>query len=536
MDGLVPEYWDASFSNKKIGTSQMVAGIQVNPFIYPGFVMPTNSTFNTLNNVNQLAAARVMKNFVMVADGAISGTQSSVYTGGGNKVHAISVGGTIQNSGDWPHTINATSGTHNGHTSEEIDDLTLYQLNGVPTLFYSYRDNTDGDLGKYGELGNSPTFSATEDVFSAATGGAVLNKNWEIILSVADNGFMYVGNGNAINRFDGTLSGGATGAVKLNAIDIDVNQKIVAMRDGLSKMWIAAIDGRNNAVTVGINKGYIYIWNKQSTSFNFDDVVPVEGVSKIYDIVFLDNIPYIITQSSTDNRIEIRVYSDGYFTKVIDVGGSTYFPNRNGIFKLLNGFGWVGQNGQVVFYGSVIPGQARGIHNIGSTPAANNTLASSVIGSLNTIFVSYYNSLDSTVSIASWKPLDTTGTADQHSLYTKVEELPKLSRVKGITFFFKPTTNTINANLSTYIYKNFSSDTLNDPGTSTPTELKINYQTDGARGYKYFPLGGENYENFNAIQLAITYPIVYSGGAISLENTLKIYRIQIDYDPTEKIM
>jgi hypothetical protein len=109
--------------------------------------------------------------------------------------------------------------------------------------------------------------------------------------------------------------------------------------------------------------------------------------------------------------------------------------------------------------------------------------------------------------------------------YTKVYELPKLSRVTGITVYYKPLTSAQDKDFTLYFHKNMGS------GSALSEDLTINYATDGTRGWKYFPIGAELGSNMNTIQLHLAWP---SGETIA--NSMKIHRIEIDYELTDKIM
>ncbi|MEK9207353.1 MAG: hypothetical protein AAB922_02660, partial [Patescibacteria group bacterium] len=59
--------------------------------------------------------------------------------------------------------------------------------------------------------------------------------------------------------------------------------------------------------------------------------------------------------------------------------------------------------------------------------------------------------------------------------------------------------------------------------------FSVNLQDDGNRGYKYFPLGGETFENINAIQMEIEFPT-----NVATASNIRFSRIEIDYEITDK--
>ncbi len=299
LDGGLAPYWNRSINLTRAGGDNQYARGIVDGFTNPNVIRPSSADFTAVTNASTVISFSQTSTDMVMADdypNAFSGV-ANLYWGQGAKLHRFNTStGALINDASFPRTINPGAGTHSAHTSEVIDDVALYQLNGSPTLFYFFRDNTDGDAGSYNL---NATFSANETVFSGATGGAVLNKDYKIIAEVADNNFMYVANGNAIHKFDGTTAGGAAGTVTQTVIDINGTEVIQDIKDWRGKMLILSQETDSSGFASGLRKIKLYIWNRSSTSLNFDGVINVSGVTGAISRIFLINdVPCIIAADS----------------------------------------------------------------------------------------------------------------------------------------------------------------------------------------------------------------------------------------------
>lgn len=115
------------------------------------------------------------------------------YGVGGALVHEIAPStGSLTNAGSYPHTITGTG--------VEAEDIINYQISGVDYMFYSWNDNTDGDVGRL--ITNGDTFD--DDFMSTVpTGKAVLDKDETHPMVIGDDDNLYIGNGNILAKYDG---------------------------------------------------------------------------------------------------------------------------------------------------------------------------------------------------------------------------------------------------------------------------------------------------------------------------------------------
>jgi hypothetical protein len=186
MAGLTSNYGNNIFSINSL-TNGLSWATDIDPNRLPGFLMPGASPVD-MTNVAAIDAVQI---------GGINNSTTG-YTIGGTKVHSINLTtNTITNSGGvFPHTITA----HGGHTTVLGQDVVVYNVGATKYLFYSWSDNTDGDVGRY-----DLTSTFDDDYMSTvAASGAVLTAgvtNHPMIIGSDD--VLYIGNGNILSGFDG---------------------------------------------------------------------------------------------------------------------------------------------------------------------------------------------------------------------------------------------------------------------------------------------------------------------------------------------
>ena len=518
---MADEHWQTAQTIKNARDNQFATGL-IDVLSNPNLIQPTNSTFTAVTNSGEIVDSASATKILSVDD--YTATFSSIaqmYWGNKDLLHRINPNSqTLIDDTDFPHQVAPGAGAHSAHTTFLLDDLALYKINNSQRLFYFYRDNTDGDAGTF-DL--NTTFTADETAWSSASGGAVLNNDWPIVAEVADNGFMYVGNGNALYKFDGTAAGGANGTVT-TPIDLESIWTIVDLKDYKGKMLVLAKKGTTTSNE--IREFGMYIWDRTTTSLSFDDIILFDGVFAISQIFLFKNVPCIFTLERTGNNstISFRIF-DGYgfnIKRTLFSPSADYeLPNLKKVAtQYANTLVFMGDLGNVFCLEDPL-GEAR-LHKVASLGL---TASDDVIGGLHSATVGGYfyfphQVSGGTTTMKYWAFGATTGTG-AGNFYSKVYELPKLSRIKSITAYYQPLTSTADKNVTINLYKNMSTT------AALASNLSINYTTDGARGWMYFPV---DIENVSTIQMLLTYP---SGETVT--NSLKFSRFEIEYDPTTKV-
>ncbi len=199
LKGLMPGASEGGTDDREgDGFSSQLA---INPWRTVGYVQPGFAAADVTNMSDITDNATILN--ICQANGDAYGIENNV------KLHKMDdLTGEIENTGSWPHTI-----TPHGHSSAVGSDVVTYSISGTEHVFYSWNDDTDGDVGKL--ITGSETFD--DDWLSTVpTGGAVLNKDYPHPMIVSKfTDVLYIANGPNIVAYDGPTDTAATLAFQL---------------------------------------------------------------------------------------------------------------------------------------------------------------------------------------------------------------------------------------------------------------------------------------------------------------------------------
>lgn len=181
--------------------------------------------------------------------------------------------GTITNSGGvFPYNITA----HGGHNSVKGKDTLIYKhrLAGVNTtsLFYSWSDNTDGDVGTY-------NLNATFDddfMSTVPAGAAVLSTTQFHPMIIGDDDVLYIGDGNKVMAYDGDFGGTSTNGTFYTALVLPSSMVITSFAK--TQNFLAVFAYMSEGIDVGAST--YYRGTAKSYFWNYLDLDP----SYIYDL------------------------------------------------------------------------------------------------------------------------------------------------------------------------------------------------------------------------------------------------------------
>lgn len=188
--GLVPGYAVGNFPRIGKGASWL-AGI--NPFreaapgiLAPGF--PTTSLFNS-----GAYASSVIRNAIVDRSSA---TTAAWLIEDGTAIHMIeesagNVGKTISVTEPFPYTLTAQN-VHSAHTAFDGEDIAQFNISGINYIFWSYNDNTDGEIGR---IDPAASYVFDNDWYSAQGGETPLSNGVPHPMIVGDDDKLYVGDG-----------------------------------------------------------------------------------------------------------------------------------------------------------------------------------------------------------------------------------------------------------------------------------------------------------------------------------------------------
>jgi hypothetical protein len=201
LKGLLPDF-SQNFAFREGDGLSVSAG--VNPWRSIGYLEPGfNAT--DVTNMASITDNAIIRNIATPNTGEFAyGIENST------KLHQLTSNTGAVNA--TPHTITA----HGGHTGVEGSDVVAYSIGGTEYIFYSWNDDTDGDVGRY-NLGTWTTAGNFDDDYMSTvpTGAAALTSGVPHPMIVGSDDILYIGNGSEIVAYDGPNDTAATLAFKV---------------------------------------------------------------------------------------------------------------------------------------------------------------------------------------------------------------------------------------------------------------------------------------------------------------------------------
>lgn len=505
--GLYSHYYeDRPHTALFFGKDQYAQGY-INPIALPGLLMPAVDTFTTLTNASE--TGNVIQRFVAYDDA----TPNYYAIENATKLHEIVISSDTMTTSF--HTISA----HGGHSSVVGEDVEFYQVNGSTRLFYSWNDNTDGDVGTY-IIGGAfdDDFLSTTPVSAAALG------KFPHPLLRAPNNFLYIADGPSIHKFGGTSSDGANGTFYPTAIDMTKGYVIQDWVHAQSYAWIAGVQSVGGTIgsTLMRRRCSVFVWNYISilagNQTGFSAVIPVDGESSIDNIFLFQGVPHIFTRGA-DNKVRLRYWNGQEFAVRREMDINARPANRGAIDIYKNLLLWQTVDGRWMAFGSIGVGYPEGLFVL----AKEGTVGGAIVGGASGY---YYGSMyDSTYTVKKMNfPTDSSssnaysGTITVDNYRSGVYQLPGLSEIVGMNIYWPPFSGGADSDMTINLYVN--------QAQSATKSFSVNNSSDGSKGFKYIPYVTKN---VNQIQIGVTWP------AAAVNKSILPSRIEILYRTTEKI-
>jgi len=342
---------------------------------YKGYLAPGPSPTTLTNTVSRISSMEV-------DSGSVTNQLRLYAIERDDKIHQIDpVFLHWTNGTEYPHTISSTAHGAN-HAPVKGEDVKIYPVGSTHYLFYSWNDNTDGDVGRV-EL--SGTLNFDDDFMSSEPAGAsLLSKSYpHPMLEWGESGYLYIADGRNLHQFDGQT--GANGTFTANKFQLPVGWTITSLFDAGDYIGITALYIPNTSWSwpsyLSKARAAVFFWDGTTSQFN--KRVYIED-PQIRASVSLGGDFYIFG-TSLDGYGTIRQWDGSSFrlVQIIRSNGADY-PNRTVkgygdvdawrnslIFGSHNGS--VGR-GEIFLYGSTEPGLPKGLFHFANGP--NNSSAS----------------------------------------------------------------------------------------------------------------------------------------------------------------
>lgn len=349
------------------GFSTIIPGF--NPFrnygiAQPGF-FPTNFT-NALTALGAELVAGVVQDAQYIYGIDQSGkVQQLDYT---NK--------SVTNAGSWPHVINHA---HSGYIG---NDCVTYRhnlggtglANQVFSLFYSFSDGTDWDVGTYGYASTNfnDDFMSTVPATPLGTTASDLTDGVGLPhpMCVGSDDVLYMGSGRYLHGYDG--SQGSNGTFISKVLTLPAGFTIQSMLPFQGTLLIAGTyqssAGAPNGVT-NRGSGMVYVWNY--IDLDISDAIPADD-PYIASIFLWRGRPCIVTygEAGFTGPNKVKILDGNHFSWVAD------FPGTPPIARGVDGGGEVlhiNSGGNIITIGDQFNSQSNAINAINSCSFASDS-------------------------------------------------------------------------------------------------------------------------------------------------------------------
>lgn len=222
---------------------------------------PSNAAINSLPRAVAIDVASATPNVYQIL-GGLAGTAPRVI-----KIVSDAYSSTVTTIPDAGHSgHNFTTLPTTGFWGE---DIITYKVGATYYVFYSWNDNTDGDVGRAAIDGTSPN----DDFMSTTpTGNAVLTAGIPHRMTEGADGKLYITNGRYVSQFDGAT--GTNGTFSATKYDLGVGWVATDVRRYGDLLAISAIQsGTTYRTYTFASTSRVTLWNMTET-----------GLGLVYDV------------------------------------------------------------------------------------------------------------------------------------------------------------------------------------------------------------------------------------------------------------
>ena len=508
LAGLHPQY-STSF-NLQTGFSDFANMNAMNPYRYLG-----NLTCGR-NHTAVTNASTVMTNYI--CQGVNNGEYGYLIERGA-KLHQLNTAThTLLNDTagvGFPHTI-----SHGGHTGITGEDTIIYKTNVSSTLtsmcFYSFRDNTDWDIGFHNM--NTTTCVFDDDFMSTvpanfATFAALIasGKSYPHPMVVGADDILYFGDRNYVHGFDGQT--GADGTFYTSILTLPSEYTVIGFAKLAPKTL--AIFTTTNQPSVGSSvRGKVVVWFWNYLDLDPFDIKTIDENYVTACFEYKGTIGCLCHGRSTYNKLYL--FNGTSFEEATRFGGN--YVEYGGVNVLGDEIQFL-SGGKVYSYGNqfglkpVLNAIEQMTYNDGASGSGFLRTFYSSSGdyvSTSTKNFQYYN--DGTV--------DGTASPSACSFYTSYTPLGKI-RVKKIRIYFAKISSGTGLTLYLGSYNGTEYEVIHELATITTQNLVVT-QTRDTSGNLFPELDGLYLHG------------IYNGGSGTSTAPI-INKIEIEYDPVEFI-
>lgn len=383
-------------------------------------------------------------------------------------------------------------------------------------------------------MANSPF---TEWLSGSASGAFHTGISNDVFMVASDNGFMYIGDGNAVHKVDGTaLTGGTNGTVTQNVLITAQTYVFTDAIDFKGFTWFTVVDSplsnSNEDSFSGTTCG-VYVWDRQTTIANMDDFIPIKGVKDIKKIYVTQAGKVRILCLSSKRTTQIREYNGAVFEVIEEAHLVSYPLYRDSLATAGNLTYWFGNDGRMYAHGYLVPGADEHLYLIGdmtNVPVSSFSTGAILFvdaNSSNTVTrtaVDFSINDNGTIKNRTWYPNTVGNVPATGNVYSLVKYFPYPAKVNYVRIYHNA------GNTSGTTQQGILNIYLNQ--ATTPNLTASITRGDIAKGWKYIPvnLGAKN--GIFSIQFSISWANVTTADATDWMPR----NVEIDYEPLTKLL
>ena len=428
-------------------------------------------------------------------------------------------------SGTAPKTVLSTSGgyvssasisAHGGHNFTTMpsnkywgEDIVFYTANNSSSvatqyIFYSWQDNTDGDVGRMSVDASSPDDDFMTTVPSGFSSSGFLTGVPHRMVEAA-NKKLYITNGRYLAEYDG--NNGASGTINYQAYDLGQGWVITDIRKYGRLLAILSVRSGTSYTNYSyLGESKMTLWDTIERGIGVSYAIPDNFASAIFVTPRNTILAFTFGKNSSSKVFEFNGQTFDLLWESI-VNGSAPEPNAIEYYKGL--VYWVPKNAIHVM---ALDLETKGVHQ----PLVNND-GSSNSGESGFLRNVWDNALFVGGSFGSYKAVYLQPGASGYSssncdLRTRVINLPFRSTIMETRVYFSQSVSGYSAQLS--LFKNYVSSSIGTAGTdllnTTITQVGINE----------YRIDDKTIENVSAFYMNIR-----------VSGQVSISRIEIDYIP-----
>lgn len=496
---------------------QMASGVY-NPFRYDGYMSPATNASQTIT---------------FSGDTRDNNLAYWVYDPVNDDIYFAEKGENLWRGDGWEDgSFTKVASITSGGVSTTIKDIELYPINGVDNILCAY-DPTDGSAAGIAiQAVNGGALNLTW-LTSTATGAFGLTKGNDYKMRVADNGFLYVLDGNALHKIDGVTQTATQNVLKFNP-----RVQLTDAIDYRGKFYIAVTGNTSTLIAkesfkMHTNECGVYIWDRFSTVVRMNDYIIIPGIREIRRIYISPLGDLRAITVAANGMVQIRSFTGSAFKVIQEVDLYSYPTQPDSLVVGSNITYWLGADGFLYAHGSFDPSEPEGLYRIAQYVSTASIITGVLAhggftlsgGSDRTDREGFYWAWDNTsTELVEKFYLHGDGTITSVSqiphvgdVFTLVNFLPEMSTIRDVNIRCLQTTSTTDTVIATVKFYFNQSSTASITKTITDTEA--------SRGYVTFDL---NKPYVNAIQIEIEWQVAAAIGVNDFYPSVAI----VDYEPT----